>query len=972
MIEAVEFPINFSSPFSGGISPGGAGLPDMTEFYESDWSYPVIGSFGNCVYPGETLFATGINLDETDYFIWTEGKTAIAAPVYFDSTKAAIPISGDMTKSVMLIWPKAKEKIGEPIRVNAPEVWWQNGENIFSGNSLRIFGTGLFLEGFSPTAYAVYNEKQIRLSVVNANPYQAEILFTDELVGVGEFSVFYHNGSGGRYGWSNEIKVSVAKEAENDFSSLKTFYVDSFGAVANDGADDYSAIQNAVIAAKNSGGGIVKFGAGEYNISYLIDVSGEFTDGIYLCGEGMGKYGFNSRLDCNDADLTDVSGTYTVLKFSDKYNIPRRMLNIKTDNFTMNDITLIGGDDGSQTLNVYAGGSNLRFNRVRMIKTDTRDFNSDTSCSFLEGDIMQFAYKCQNIKITDCEFHGSKFAIVLGDVTGTYGRGQYDDSYSLRNILISDCGFYGYSSSVYKRAADLGKNMANSGNSGAVRAVNVDGMIFESNKIQGYDKENGKIMNRTILAEKTCNNTYIYNNVSKDVGVHPSAENVNSNSGEQYLWHGNAARESAIFNVISSDGDVLTLDTDVPDAPNGDTADYSGSKIQPGVSLGKKFVAYIMQGRGAGQYRVIESVSEDTIGKTAVLKLDGKWKITPDETSIINIFSPFKRNIVYQNTVDNKNVYAKGYKSGAVLFFYDSAENIVAENKFGGLSFGIAANSCFKAPTLWLNVRDNTISGIKEIDKSSAQGGDTTMYSTFFHLSANSVGSVGKSWDDFNSYTVLGSSFRNNSCTDGDVACEVATRRWHRIVGEGNGLENYHGYDKGIVGTVIENNSFTDVSEGVNIGNPSFRTFLKDNKFTFLQKDGYFQNEVCFVNPPENTYSVALSGGRITLNTNPMVGIYLSDKFGKTSEKYGFFKLYDMYAENESVIIALYSANGALADLEIYDKEKTTDSESVIQRYKLQTENLSAVSEIRVFMWDSPAFPMPLTDKINISYKKEG
>ena len=102
------------------------------------------------------------------------------------------------------------------------------------------------------------------------------------------------------------------------------------------------------------------------------------------------------------------------------------------------------------------------------------------------------------------------------------------------------------------------------------------------------------------------------------------------------------------------------------------------------------------------------------------------------------------------------------------------------------------------------------------------------------------------------------------------------------------------------------------------------------------------------------------------------MGIYLSDKFGKTSEKYGFFKSYDTYAENKSVIIALYSANGALADLEIYNKEKTTDSESVIQRYKLQTENLSEISEIRVFMWDSPAFPMPLTDKINISYKKEG
>lgn len=199
----------------------------------------------------------------------------------------------------------------------------------------------------------------------------------------------------------------------------------------------------------------------------------------------------------------------------------------------------------------------------------------------------------------------------------------------------------------------------------------------------------------------------------------------------------------------------------------------------------------------------------------------------------MNLFYGANRNIVVGNVIKNdENLYGKGLKTGGVLLFFESYKNIVADNEIANMSFGIALNARFKAPSLWNCVRGNRISGIKEYEKDYAQGGDTTYNAAFL---CESVISNLDGWDGYRAWYTVGNAFRNNICSDGDAAIELTTNRWHRNAG----WSSYRGPEKGAAMTIVEGNRFENVADGVLIGNPAYWTLLSDNSFTFCEKSGY-------------------------------------------------------------------------------------------------------------------------------------
>ena len=155
------------------------------------------------------------------------------------------------------------------------------------------------------------------------------------------------------------------------------------------------------------------------------------------------------------------------------------------------------------------------------------------------------------------------------------------------------------------------------------------------------------------------------------------------------------------------------------------------------------------------------------------------------------------------------------------------------------MSFGIVLNTAFKAPCSWNIVRDNYLSGLTEIYKDAAQGGDTVRNATFFCESV--IGNIRNSdsggWDNYNVWYSAGNAFRNNICENGDTAAELATNRWHNLMNKG--LENYFGEEKGNALTIVENNSFDNVADGILLGNPAYWSLLRNNSFSFKRKDGY-------------------------------------------------------------------------------------------------------------------------------------
>ncbi|NQU45153.1 hypothetical protein HQ520_17860 [bacterium] len=123
------------------------------------------------------------------------------------------------------------------------------------------------------------------LNVSAAEPYHLEGIPPKNLR-PGSYQIWGHNGTGGPWGWSEPVSLEVIEGP--DKQNLKTFRVDDYAAVPNDGLDDADAIEKAVRAAAQAGGGIVLFSEGTYHLSRHIDTPADAPGGIRFVGAGMG------------------------------------------------------------------------------------------------------------------------------------------------------------------------------------------------------------------------------------------------------------------------------------------------------------------------------------------------------------------------------------------------------------------------------------------------------------------------------------------------------------------------------------------------------------------------------------------------------------------------------------------------------------------------------------------------------------
>lgn len=839
---------------------GGEGLPELSKTASA--SAPALGEVSQSVYPDETLAIVGDGLDGAVLNIWSEGELRKVEPLRSDNTKMQVTVPADMKKSTMLIWPERDGDIGAPLRVNYPIVWWWDREDMYAGvagQEISFCGQGLYIEGNEPKAYVKYDNGEMeRLEITEQSPYKIKAVLPGDLPVGRQCSFYLHNGTGGNYGWSEPCAITVIEKNYKEEAELPVIKAEDYGATAGAG-DDSAAIKMAVSRAKELGGAVIEFGPGEYNISEPIDISGTYENGIILKGAAMGEYDLASRLEADEIEHRGISIDGTVIRFSEPALMPDYMILCKADNAVIKDMTLIGADYGNKSqYNLWIKGKNITVDHVRMIKIDARDLNPSDAASFGIAGNMMIDNNSRAIAIKECEFHTQAAAISIFYNQGIYGWGEFSDEYRIKNVKIDGCNFYGYATGTYQRAQALGKNLMAGESSAAVRASGCENVSIENCIMQGYDKEHAKTLTRTLYVAQGGRKFYAANNIDKNVGKHPSS-NADGNTGEQWLFHGGDA--PGIFNISYASDTKVTLRKDNiklydygGNAINaGTTFDVSGSKIPRGMPLGSYYYAYIISGKGAGQYRAVTSTNEK--GTEVDLTVDKPWNIVPDETSIICIISMFTNNIIYNNKIVNdEKVLAMDHKSGGVLFYYSAADNIVANNNFKNVVFGVGTDFRFKMPALWLNFRDNKLSGMRELEKNACQGGDTTTNATFmFEVGGSNAGESGP-YDDCNALYTVGNAFRGNECSDGDVAAELAVNRWHRL--RGVGLDDWYskdGSDKGATMTILENNTFTDVSEGINVGNSAFWTLVRNNKFnSWVDKEGYKHEEIVYEHPKSN------------------------------------------------------------------------------------------------------------------------
>lgn len=227
---------------------------------------------------------------------WTSPPVLQSSP---QSLKFVLPPKDD--PGVYLLRVKREGKTSPPILLNAPNVWWTQGDlgpGASPGGWLRIFGTALQLRPLKLRGYpltAALVRADLPKPVLLAGK-QSDVSLSYELpddVAPGTYNVLVSNGEGGAAGWRDAGSVTIESEApwpEKVFSVLDHYGPDEPRKMRETLAkyrpapDRTEGLQAALKKAKENGGGVVFFPAGKYSVQGEIKMPPKTV----LRGEGTG------------------------------------------------------------------------------------------------------------------------------------------------------------------------------------------------------------------------------------------------------------------------------------------------------------------------------------------------------------------------------------------------------------------------------------------------------------------------------------------------------------------------------------------------------------------------------------------------------------------------------------------------------------------------------------------------------------
>ena len=124
----------------------------------------------------------------------------------------------------------------------------------------------------------------------------------------------------------------------------------------------------------------------------------------------------------------------------------------------------------------------------------------------------------------------------------------------------------------------------------------------------------------------------------------------------------------------------------------------------------RHWIAFISQGRGAGQYREVKA-QENYSYYAKKLTVDRPWRIIPDSTSRINLLPAYRDIAIYHNSIDG-GVGDPTHKIHGPTFYFEAFGNHVAKNTIRNVTAGIIFASRYRCPTAWNFALDNKIEDI--------------------------------------------------------------------------------------------------------------------------------------------------------------------------------------------------------------------------------------------------------------------
>ena len=190
------------------------------------------------------------------------------------SLKCVIP--RDWPQGIWLCRVRNGTEVSEPVVLNAPSVWWWNGdsgETASPGGWLRVFGKALAFGSESRCKLTGADGKSFLLHTEKSSTYAVKCAVPKELP-EGEYTLWMHNGLGGEATWT--VSGSVSVQAARASSGV-TFNVRDFGPKPAD------ALLAALEKAREAGGGTVFLPRGRYPVKDTLRI----PPGTTLKGEGL-------------------------------------------------------------------------------------------------------------------------------------------------------------------------------------------------------------------------------------------------------------------------------------------------------------------------------------------------------------------------------------------------------------------------------------------------------------------------------------------------------------------------------------------------------------------------------------------------------------------------------------------------------------------------------------------------------------
>ncbi|NLO74288.1 MAG: hypothetical protein GX100_09315 [candidate division WS1 bacterium] len=244
---------------------------------------PAIFWASDPVRPGEVVLVQGGNWGEAPFveLSWLRddrpGVPGSSATSRSHKVEAVIPLQANSSTVKFLLPPswydgvyalrvKSGESFSAPVLLNAPDIWWPQGDwgaEASPGGWLRIFGKSLSFSGKAQVLLRGAG-KDLTLTPTVPDAWSLTLNLPANLV-PGEYQVWVHNTRGGPDTWRSAGSMLI--KPHPPLWKPDVFDVRDYGAQPNSPFEATVAIQAALDAAGENGGGIVHLPRGRFQIN---------------------------------------------------------------------------------------------------------------------------------------------------------------------------------------------------------------------------------------------------------------------------------------------------------------------------------------------------------------------------------------------------------------------------------------------------------------------------------------------------------------------------------------------------------------------------------------------------------------------------------------------------------------------------------------------------------------------------------